>query len=96
VAEDLPTTLTGWTAECIHKTRIRMCIMLSIPIGLTFTQFYRYHVVISIAEDGSLQLDRPIENLKGDLKVRVIAGSFEQTSKVLSDFKALSVNLLPL
>jgi hypothetical protein len=34
-----------------------------------------------------LQLDRPIENLKGDLKVRVIAGSFEQTSKVLSDFK---------
>ncbi|WP_139699679.1 C80 family cysteine peptidase, partial [bacterium endosymbiont of Bathymodiolus sp. 5 South] len=47
----------------------------------------RYHVVISIAEDGSLQLDRPIENLKGDLKVRVIAGSFEQTSKVLSDFK---------
>jgi Ribonuclease G/E len=28
-------------------------------------------------EDGSLQLDRPIENLKGDLKVRVIAGSFE-------------------
>ncbi|VVH51606.1 hypothetical protein BPUTSESOX_399, partial [uncultured Gammaproteobacteria bacterium] len=46
-----------------------------------------YHVVISIAEDGSLQLDRPIENLKGDLKVRVIAGSFEQTSEVLSDFK---------
>jgi hypothetical protein len=32
-------------------------------------------------------LTTELENLKGDLKVRVIAGSFEQTSKVLSDFK---------
>ncbi|WP_143243195.1 C80 family cysteine peptidase, partial [Bathymodiolus azoricus thioautotrophic gill symbiont] len=42
-----------------------------------------YHLVVSVGEDGSLQLNRSIEGLKGKLKIRVMASDFDTTLAAL-------------
>ncbi|VVM19865.1 hypothetical protein BSPWISOXPB_8677 [uncultured Gammaproteobacteria bacterium] len=46
-----------------------------------------YHLVVSVGEDGSLQLNRSIEGLKGKLKIRVMASDFDTTSAVLKELE---------
>jgi hypothetical protein len=40
-----------------------------------------------VGEDGSLQLNRSIEGLKGKLKIRVMASDFDTTSAVLKELE---------
>jgi hypothetical protein len=46
-----------------------------------------YHLVVSVGENGSLQLNRSIEGLKGKLKIRVMASDFDTTSAVLKELE---------
>ncbi|CAB5507256.1 hypothetical protein AZO1586R_2307, partial [Bathymodiolus azoricus thioautotrophic gill symbiont] len=46
-----------------------------------------YHLVVSVGEDGSLQLNRSIEGLEGGLKVRVIADKSDTTLAALSELE---------
>jgi hypothetical protein len=53
-----------------------------------------YHLVVSMGEDGSLQLNRSIEGLKGKLKVRVMASDFDTTLAAWSPYSLLLLYLL--
>jgi hypothetical protein len=46
-----------------------------------------YHLVVSVGEDGSLQLNRSIEGLEGELKIRVMASDFDTTLAVLKELE---------
>ncbi|VVH50454.1 hypothetical protein BPUTSESOX_462, partial [uncultured Gammaproteobacteria bacterium] len=46
-----------------------------------------YHLVVSVGEDGSLQLNRSIEGLEGELKIRVMASDFDTTVAALKELE---------
>ncbi|SSC11123.1 hypothetical protein BPUTEOSOX_950, partial [thiotrophic endosymbiont of Bathymodiolus puteoserpentis (Logatchev)] len=44
-----------------------------------------YHLVVSVGDDGLLQLNRSIEGLEGKLKIRVMASDFDTTLAALKE-----------
>ncbi|VVM21932.1 hypothetical protein BSPWISOXPB_8666, partial [uncultured Gammaproteobacteria bacterium] len=46
-----------------------------------------YHLVVSVGEDGSLQLNRSIEGLEGKLRIRVMASNFNATLAALEELE---------